>query len=86
MLAINAVMFFVEAAAGVLAHSTSLLADSLDMLGEAFVYAFSLSVLGRSTRWQAGAAMAKGAFMLAFGIGVLGDAVYKSFYPVMPGW
>jgi cation diffusion facilitator family transporter len=85
VLAINAVMFLVEGAAGVVAHSTSLLADALDMLGDALVYGFSLFVLMRSARWQAGAALAKGAFMLVFGLGVLGEAIYKVFDPVMPG-
>ena len=54
VLAINAVMFLVEGWAGLLAHSTSLLADALDMLGDALVYGFSLFVLARSARWQAG--------------------------------
>src|SRR5688572_16578993 len=84
VLAINAVMFVVEGTAGVIAHSTSLLADALDMLGDALVYGFSLFVLRRSQRWQAGAALAKGGFMLAFGIGVLGEAAYKAFNPIMP--
>jgi divalent metal cation (Fe/Co/Zn/Cd) transporter len=65
VLSINAVMFLVEGGAGVMAHSTSLLADALDMLGDALVYGFSLFVLARSARWQAGAALAKGGFMLA---------------------
>ena len=85
VLAINGLMFFVEGWAGLLAQSTSLLADSLDMLGDALVYGFSLFVLARSSRWQAGAALTKGAFMFVFGLGVLGEAVYKVFYPVMPG-
>ena len=85
VLAINALMFVVEGWAGLLAHSTSLLADALDMLGDALVYGFSLFVLARSPRWQAGAALAKGGFMLAFGLGVLGEALYKVFHPVMPG-
>jgi cation diffusion facilitator family transporter len=85
VLAINALMFLVEGWAGLLAHSTSLLADALDMLGDALVYGFSLFVLARSGRWQAGAALAKGGFMLAFGLGVLGEALYKVFHPVMPG-
>jgi len=82
---INAVMFFVEGSAGLFAHSTALLADALDMLGDALVYGFSLFVLARSARWQAGAALAKGCFMLAFGLGVLGEAAYKALHPVMPG-
>lgn len=85
VLAINAVMFVVEGAAGFLAHSTSLLADALDMLGDALVYGFSLFVLARSPRWQAGAALAKGGFMIVFGMGVMAEAVHKILYPVMPG-
>lgn len=84
VLAINAVMFFIEGAAGLAAHSTSLLADSLDMLGDALVYGFSLFVLAKSARWQAGAALVKGIFMLAFGLGVLAEATHKMFVPVMP--
>jgi Co/Zn/Cd efflux system component len=42
VLVINALMFVVEAGAGLLAGSTALLADSLDMLGDALVYGFSL--------------------------------------------
>jgi cation diffusion facilitator family transporter len=84
VLAINALMFFIEGGAGLLARSTSLMADSLDMLGDALVYGFSLVVLARSARWQAGAALAKGGFMLVFGLGVLAEALYKVFHPVMP--
>lgn len=84
VLAINAAMFVVEGAAGRLAHSTSLLADALDMLGDSLVYGFSLFVLTRSAQLQAGAALAKGSFMLAFGLGVLGEAGYKVFNPIMP--
>jgi cation diffusion facilitator family transporter len=85
VLMINVAMFFVEGWAGLLAHSTSLLADALDMFGDALVYGFSLFVLARSARWQAGAALAKGSFMLAFGLGVLGEAAYKALHPIMPG-
>jgi cation diffusion facilitator family transporter len=85
VLIINAAMFLIEGTAGFLANSTSLLADALDMFGDALVYGFSLFVLARSARWQAGAALAKGAFMLVFGLGVLGEATYKVFHPIMPG-
>ena len=85
VLAINAVMFVVEGWTGYLAHSTSLLADALDMLGDSLVYAFSLCVLLKSAKWQAGAALAKGAFMFVFGLAVLGEAAYKTVHPVMPG-
>jgi len=85
VLVINAVMFIVEGTAGLFAHSTSLLADALDMLGDALVYGFSLFVLARSVRWQTSAALMKGIFMLAFGVGVLIEAAYKVLHPVMPG-
>jgi|ERR1043166_825917 cation diffusion facilitator family transporter len=81
---INAAMFLIEGIAGVAAHSTALLADALDMLGDALVYGFSLFVLTRSARWQAGTAFSKGVFMTAFGLAVLGEAAYKIIHPVMP--
>ncbi|MHB9022384.1 MAG: cation diffusion facilitator family transporter [Halothiobacillus sp.] len=84
VLFINAAMFVLEGGAGLLAHSTSLLADALDMLGDALVYGFSLFVLARSIRWQAGAALVKGSFMLLLGLGVLAEAMYKILHPVMP--
>lgn len=85
VLTINASMFLIEGFAGWRAGSTSLMADALDMFGDSLVYAFSLFVLAKSARWQAGAALVKGGFMLAFGIGVLGDAIYKIINPTMPG-
>lgn len=84
VLAVNAAMFVVEGVAGLYAHSTALLADALDMFGDALVYGFSLFVLARSARWQAAAALTKGIFMLAFGFAVLAEAVHKTFHPVLP--
>lgn len=84
VLLINALMFVAEAAAGLYASSTSLLADSLDMLGDALVYGFSLYVLDRSARWQAGAALAKGVVMAGFGLAVLAEAAWKVLTPVEP--
>lgn len=91
VLAINLVMFAVEMISGLISNSTALLADSLDMLGDSLVYGFSLLVLNRSTKWQAKASFLKGAIMLAFGIGVIGEAIYKFAHPLMPaaeimGW
>ena len=84
VLTINAVLFVVEAAAGFLASSTALLADSLDMLGDSLVYGFSLYVLWRSAEWKATAALLKGAIMALFGVGVLIEAVYKTIAGVVP--
>ena len=84
VLVINAVLFVVEAAAGLLANSTALLADSLDMLGDSLVYGFSLYVLWRSAAWKAGAAVFKGAIMALFGMAVLLEAIYKTIAGVVP--
>jgi cation diffusion facilitator family transporter len=84
VLAINAAFFVIEFVAGILAHSTALLADSLDMLGDSLVYGLSLYVLSRSPRWKVSAAIAKGGIMVAFGIGVLIEAVYKAVAGQVP--
>jgi Co/Zn/Cd efflux system component len=84
VLALNAVMFAVELTAGLLAGSVSLLADSLDMLGDALVYAFSLWVVGRGLLWKARAATAKAVVMGLFGLFVAGQVVYKLFVPQVP--
>ncbi|MBB4841083.1 Co/Zn/Cd efflux system component [Sphingomonas kyeonggiensis] len=77
VLAINAAMFFLEFGAGVIAGSAALMADAVDMLGDALVYGLSLYALARSDRWKGGAALAKGVFILAFGIGILIDIAVK---------
>lgn len=84
VLAINAILFVVELIAGLRAHSTALLADSLDMLGDSLVYAFSLYVLWRTAEWKALAAILKGVVMAIFGLGVMAEAVYKMAAGVVP--
>lgn len=84
VLVVNAVMFVVELIAGLLAGSIALLADSLDMLGDALVYGFSLYVVARGPVWKARAAVAKAAVMALFGVFVLGQLVYKLVHPQIP--
>ncbi|ROO28558.1 cation transporter [Salinisphaera orenii] len=84
VLALNAVMFVGEFTAGWLAQSTALLADSLDMLGDSLVYALSLFVIDRGGRAKAGAAGFKGSIMLAFGLIVAADVLYKAFHGAAP--
>jgi cation diffusion facilitator family transporter len=84
VLTANAGMFVVELVAGLLAGSVALLADSLDMLGDALVYGFSLYVVGRGPVWKAKAAVAKAALMALFGAFVLGQIVYKLVHPQVP--
>src|SRR5580765_3861233 len=85
VLVINAVLFVVEAGAGLLAHSSALLADSLDMLWDSLVYGFSLYVLWRSAAWKAKAALLKGAIMALFGAGVLLEVIHKTISGIVPG-
>jgi Co/Zn/Cd efflux system component len=84
VLAINSIMFFVEFGAGIVAGSASLMADSLDMLGDALVYIVSLYAIERSARWQAGTALFKGAFILLLGLGVVVQIGLKIAYGVPP--
>jgi Co/Zn/Cd efflux system component len=80
----NAAMFVVEFVSGLLAGSVALLADSLDMLGDALVYGFSLYVVARGPVWKARAAVAKAVVMGLFGAFVFGQLVYKLTYPQLP--
>jgi cation diffusion facilitator family transporter len=81
---INVAMFLAELGAGLIAHSTALLADSVDMLGDALVYGFSLYVLGRGPRWQARGALLKGTVMATFGAGILAEAGLKLSRGLVP--
>ena len=74
---INVSMFLVEATAGLLSHSTALVADSVDMLGDAIVYGFSLYVIGRGSVWLGRAALLKGGIMATFGVGVRAHVALK---------
>jgi len=76
-LAINAGMFAAEFLAGILGGSSALLADSLDMLADAVIYAMSLFALGRAGYWRVRAAISSGVFQLMLGLGVAGEALWK---------
>lgn len=84
VLFINALMFFVEVVAGIQGKSTSLLADSLDMFGDSLVYAFSLYVVDRNTKWKNMAAVLKGSIMTFFAIGVFSEAIIKMTTEITP--
>jgi cation diffusion facilitator family transporter len=74
---INLGMFLAELGAGLVAHSTALVADSADMLGDAIVYGFSLYVVARAPVWQARAALLKGVIMAAFALGIVIEVATK---------
>jgi len=74
---VNLAMFAVEFGGGLFARSSALMADSVDMLGDAIVYALSLYALTKGPRWEAGAALAKGGIILLFGIAVIFEIADK---------
>ncbi len=84
VLAINSAMFLFEIFAGIFSHSTALIADSLDMLGDASVYAFSLYALNKGAQWRTRAGYAKGVIMACFAFAVLSQATYRFFYQTTP--
>ncbi len=86
VLVLNMAMFVVELVAGLMAGSVALLADSLDNLGDALVYGFSLYVVGRELVWKVRAAFAKAAVMGLFGAFVLGHLLYKLLFPQIPAY
>lgn len=84
ILVINALMFVIEFSAGVIASSIALMADSLDMLGDAFIYGFSLYVVTKNDGWKARAAYAKSLIMFLFGVVVLIQAISRLLHPELP--
>jgi Co/Zn/Cd efflux system component len=84
VLGINAVMFVVVLTAGLLAHSTALLSDSLDNLGDALTYALSLYAVGKTAHTKANVALFKGILILGAGLFVLAQVAYKQIVPAVP--
>jgi Co/Zn/Cd efflux system component len=84
VLAINLAMFVAEFTAGVVAQSSALMADSVDMLGDAIVYGLSLYALNRGSRWRAGIALAKGGIIAVFGLGIFVQVALTMIYGVTP--
>ncbi|HEY6727215.1 MAG TPA: cation transporter [Polyangiaceae bacterium] len=84
VLSINLGMFFIEAGAGLMSRSSALMADSLDMFGDAVVYGVTLYALDRGTGWHARSSILKGFIMLAFAVSVVLEAAYKAATGVVP--
>lgn len=72
-LVLNAGMFFAEFIAGWTAESTALMADALDMLADATVYALGLYAVGRALSHKLRAARINGSLQLGLGLLVLAD-------------
>ena len=76
VIAVNAVMFVVEIAAGHIAGSQALQADALDFLGDTLTYGLSLAVIGRSIQTRSYAALLKGVSLTLMGLWVFGSTAY----------
>lgn len=83
-LIVNAAMFGVEVFGGWRAGSVSLLADAVDFFGDAANYGVSLFVLRLAPIWRSKTAFFKGLTMGAYGIFVLGAAVWNVALGTVP--
>jgi cation diffusion facilitator family transporter len=83
-LSLNAIMFVIGTAAGVVAQSSGLIADGLDMLADASAYAIALVAIERSGLFKARAAKLSGIVLLVLGIGVLADAGRRALFGSEP--
>ncbi len=84
VLGINAVMFFVIVYAALYGKSSSLLADSLDNLGDALTYGLSLYAVSSGAAVKAKVALFKGGLILLAALAVVAQIIYKLFVPSVP--
>ena len=83
-LVVNATMFGVEIIAGMQAGSLALLADAIDFAGDALNYGVSLAVLASALAWRARAALLKAVSMMAFGVFIIGQALWSLWHGEVP--
>lgn len=76
---INTIVFVGQLTAAILANSSALLADSIDMIGDVIAYAISLYAFNRGDRWIARAALFKGIIIAVLAMVVFFDASEKIF-------
>jgi Co/Zn/Cd efflux system component len=81
---INIAMFFVEMGAGSLAGSQALKADALDFFADGLTYALSFWAIGKAANIRTGAAVLKGASLLAMGLWIAVTTLYQFFVHGVP--
>jgi Co/Zn/Cd efflux system component len=84
VLGINAVMFLVEGGLGLLAQSTGLVADSLDMFADAVVYGVALVAVGRAASQKLKAAHLAGWLQVLLALGVLFEVGRRTLFGSEP--
>jgi Co/Zn/Cd efflux system component len=77
VLGINAFMFVFEMTLGLMAQSTGLIADSLDMFADASVYGISLYAVGKSSDLKAGSARLSGLGQILLALLVLAEVLRR---------
>lgn len=80
VLAINAFMFVFEMTLGLLAQSTGLIADSLDMFADASVYTISLYAVGKSSTLKTKSAKLSGFAQIFLALLVLADVLRRFIF------
>ena len=83
-LALNAAMFVVDLVGGLLGGSSSLIADSLDMLADSSAYGIALAAVGRSLGFKVRAARFSGVLLFVLGAGVVLDVVRRAVFGSQP--
>lgn len=84
-LALNATMFVAEVAAGIIAGSSGLIADGLDMFADASAYTIAIAAIGRTAAFKARSATSSGILLFILGVGVLVDVARRFTLGEVPG-
>lgn len=82
--ALNAMMVGLDTVAGLLARSTGLLADALDMASDAGVYGAALIAINRGADFKARVAKFSGAILLILGVALLIEVARRAFSGSQP--
>ena len=84
LLGINALLFFIEFISGIIAASTGLIADSLDMFADAAVYCIALYAVGKAAKYQVKAAHFAGWIQLLLAVIVIVDVIRRFMFGSEP--
>jgi Co/Zn/Cd efflux system component len=84
LLIINGVMFGFELIVGLIADSSGVIADSIDMLADCLVYGVSLFAVGAANSVKIGAARASGWFQIALAASILIDVCRRAVFGSEP--
>lgn len=84
LLGLNLLLLIVEVSIGWKAKSSALIADAIDNLADATVYAISLYAVGRSASLKVRAARLSGGFQIILVVAVVGDIIRRALADESP--